>query len=64
MFIGNFKNVDPRGGIDISYIGCFKSSKRHPILSGWKVSLPQLTPQDCVQSCYAKRFPYAALISS
>lgn len=45
-------------------IGCFKSSIRHPILNGWKINGPRLIPEDCVQSCYARRFPYAAIASS
>ncbi|CAH1711664.1 unnamed protein product [Aphis gossypii] len=55
---------DPQGKVNVNHIGCFKNFKRHPILNGWGVMHFNLTPHHCVHSCYARRFPYAALVSS
>ncbi|XP_050537386.1 uncharacterized protein LOC126903300 isoform X2 [Daktulosphaira vitifoliae] len=54
---------DHTGGVGVHAIGCFQNSRRHPIMDGWRITVPNLTPKYCVYSCYARRFPYAALVS-
>ncbi|XP_050420558.1 uncharacterized protein LOC126833331 [Adelges cooleyi] len=44
--------------------GCFKNPRRHPTMDGWRINDRSLTVRQCVRSCYARRFPYAALVSS
>eukprot|EP00102_Acyrthosiphon_pisum_P012999 XP_008182377.1 PREDICTED: uncharacterized protein LOC100165182 [Acyrthosiphon pisum] len=56
--------TDPQGKVSVNNIGCFRNFKRHPILNGWGIISSKLTPKNCVYSCYARRFPYAALVSS
>ncbi|XP_025423118.1 uncharacterized protein LOC112692604 isoform X2 [Sipha flava] len=55
---------DQQGKVKMDRIGCFNNFKRHPILNGWEITSNHLTPKNCVYSCYARRFPYAALTSS
>ncbi|VVC39997.1 Hypothetical protein CINCED_3A002549 [Cinara cedri] len=55
---------DHREVMAMKHIGCFNNFKRHPTISGWLKEYSHLTPQNCVRSCYAKRFPYASLVSS
>ncbi|XP_026809559.1 uncharacterized protein LOC113551491 [Rhopalosiphum maidis] len=55
---------DPPGKVNVNHIGCFRNYKRHPTVNGWGITSSNLTPNHCVHSCYARRFPYAALISS
>lgn len=57
-------HLDPQGRVTVNHVGCFKNLKRHPIIHGWGVTSSRLTPKYCVYSCYARRFPYAALVSS
>lgn len=47
----------------LNHIGCFNNLKRHPVLHGWGITHSRLTPNQCVNSCYARKFPYAALVS-
>lgn len=56
--------IDTLGKVEMNRIGCFNSFKRHPILNGWGITSNRLTPKFCVYSCYARRFPYAVLVSS
>jgi len=57
-------NLDSQGTVAVTHIGCYTSLKRHPILHGWKIILNKQTPKQCVYGCFARRFLYAALISS
>jgi len=57
-------NLDYLKLVSTYHIGCFQNPKKHPLLNGWELTIPQLTPQKCVNSCFARRFLYAALISS
>ncbi|XP_022166764.1 uncharacterized protein LOC111031217 [Myzus persicae] len=56
--------LDPQGKVSVNKIGCFKNFKRHPLINGWGIISSNLTPKNCVYSCYARGFPYAALVSS
>lgn len=48
----------------VNHVGCYKNVKQHPILNGWEVTIDNLTPKQCVYSCFARRFLYAVLMSS
>lgn len=63
-FITHINYTDQREVMSLKHIGCFNNFKRHPVISGWSKEHSQLTPQHCVRSCYARRLPYAALVSS
>lgn len=59
------KQLDHQGiVVENNHLGCFNNLKRHPILSGWRITVSRLTPKYCIRSCFARRFPYAALVSS
>ncbi|XP_050533043.1 uncharacterized protein LOC126901001 isoform X2 [Daktulosphaira vitifoliae] len=51
------------------YLGCYENSWMYPIMDGWNITITNgqnydTIRQSCVASCFAKEFPYVAIMMS